>query len=110
MPQNPQQELYPQIILISLLQDFTGGVTVAKVETKKELLRMLNSFDPLITGFGREALDYDMLPLVEQLLINVVTKTYRSCSTFNELRAKLYHHQSNNKKCCLSSFHFDDSS
>ena len=28
--------------------------------TKKELLNILNSFDPLITGFGREALD-DML-------------------------------------------------
>ena len=34
---------------------------------------MSNSFDPLITGFGREALDDDMLQLVEQLLINVVT-------------------------------------
>ena len=39
----------------------TGCDNVAKVGTKKELLHILNSFDPLITGFGREALDYDML-------------------------------------------------
>ena len=34
---------------------------------------MSNNFDPLITGFGREALDDYMLQLVEQLLINLVT-------------------------------------
>ena len=54
---------------------------VAILLQKKELLRILNSFDPLITGFDREALDYDMLKQAEQLLINVVTKKYRSCST-----------------------------
>ena len=63
--------------------------------TKKELLNILNSFDPLFTGFSREALDDDMLQQAEQFLINVVTKKYRSCSTFDKLRAKLYHHQSN---------------
>ena len=71
---------------------------------------MLNSFDPLITGFGREDLDDDMLQQAEQFLINVVTKKYRSCSTFDELRAKLYDHQSNNNKNCLSSLLFDYSS
>ena len=39
----------------------TGCDNVSKVGTKKELLHILNSFDPLITGFGRDALDYDML-------------------------------------------------
>ena len=39
----------------------TGCDYVAKVGTKTELLHILNSFDPLITGFGREALDYNML-------------------------------------------------
>ena len=67
----------------------TSCDTVAKVGTKKELLHILNSFDPLITGFGREALDYDMLQQAEQFLLNVVTKKYRFCSTFDELRAKL---------------------
>ena len=81
MPQNPQKELYPLHILFSKLyskvinqlpagHNPTGCDTVAKVETKK-LLRMLNSFDPLITAFGD-----DMLQLVEQLLINVVTSIY----------------------------------
>ena len=86
MPQNPQKELYPLHILFSKLyskaidqlpagHNPTGCDTVANVETK-ELLRMLNSFDPLITGFGREAFGDDMLQLVEQLLINVVTSIY----------------------------------
>ena len=52
----------------------TGCNTVAKVGTKKELLHILNSFDPLITDFGRDALDDDMLRQAEQFLINVVTK------------------------------------
>jgi len=39
-----------------------------------------------------------MIQQAEQFLINVSTKKYRSCSTFNELRAKLYHHQSNDKR------------
>ena len=34
---------------------------------------MLNTFDPLITGLGREASGDDMLQLVEQFLINGVT-------------------------------------
>ena len=74
---------------------------------------MLNSFDPLITGFGREDLDDDMLQQAEQFLIKVikvVTKKYRSCSTFDELRAKLYDHQSNNNRNCLYSLLFDYSS
>ena len=67
MPQNPQQELYPLNLLLSKLYPkvidqlpaghyLTDCVTVAKVGTKKKLLHMLNSFDPLITGFGREVL------------------------------------------------------
>ena len=63
MPQNPQKELYPLHLLLSKLypkvinqlpagHNLKGCDTVAKVETK-ELLRILNSFDPLITGFGR---------------------------------------------------------
>ena len=87
MPQNPQQELYTLHLLLSKLyskvidqlpagHNLTGCDTVAKVGTKKELLHKLNSFDSLITGFGREALDDDMLQLVEQLLINVVTSIY----------------------------------
>ena len=63
MPQNTQQELYPLQLLLSKLypkvidqlpagHHFTGCDTFAKVGTKKELLHMLNSFDPLITGFG----------------------------------------------------------
>ena len=55
---------------------FTGCDTVAKLETKEELLHILNSFDLLITGFGRKALDDDMLKKAEQFLINVVTKKY----------------------------------
>ena len=103
------EELYPLHLLLSKLDPkvidqlpaghaLTGCDTVAKVGTKKELLNILNSFDPLIAGFGREALDDDMLQQAEQFLINVVTKKYRSCSTFDELIVKLYHHQSNNKR------------
>ena len=51
-----------------------GCDTVAKVGTKKELLHILNSFDPLITGFSREAFDDEMLQQANQFLINVVTK------------------------------------
>ena len=80
--------------------NLTGCDTVAKVGTKKELLNISNSFDPLIAGFGSKALDDDMLQQAEQFLINVVTKKSRSCSTFDKLREKLYHHQSNNKKNC----------
>ena len=83
MRQKPQQELFPLHLLLSKLDSkaidqlpeghaLTGCDTVAKVRTKEELLHILNSFDPLITGFGR-------------------------CSTFDKLRAKPYHHQSNNK-------------
>ena len=83
MPQKPQQELYTLHLLLSKLYPkvidqlpaghaLTGCDNVAKVGTKKELLHILNSFDPLITGFGREALDYDMLQHSEQFLINVV--------------------------------------
>ena len=85
MPQKPQQELYPLHLLLTKLDPnvidqlpaghaLTGCDTIAKVGTKikKELLHILNSFDPLITGFGREALDYDMLQQAEQFLINVV--------------------------------------
>ena len=87
MPQEPQQELYPSglHLLLSELDPkvidqlpaghaLTGCDTVAKVGTKKVLLNILNSFDPLITGFGRESLDDDMLQQAEQFLINEVTK------------------------------------
>ena len=87
--------MYPLHLLLSKLDPkdidqlpaghvLTGCDTVAKVETKQELLLILKSFDPLITGFVREALDYDMLKQAGQFLINVVTKKYRSCSTFDE--------------------------
>ena len=106
--QKPQQELYPLHLLLSKLDPTvidqlpaghapTSCDTVAKVGTKEKLLHILNSFDPLITGFGREALDDDILQQAEQFLINEVTKMYRSYSTFDELRTKLYHHQSNKK-------------
>ena len=61
MPQKLQQRLYPLHILPSKLDP--------KRRTKKNLLNISNSFDPLITGFGREALDYDMLQQGEQFLI-----------------------------------------
>ena len=50
------------------------AILLQKVGTKKELPHILISFDPLITNFGREALDDDMLQQAEQFLINVVTK------------------------------------
>ena len=66
MPQKSQQELYnvPLHLLLSKLDPkvidqlpagnaLTGCDNVAKIGTKKELLHILNSFDPLITGFGR---------------------------------------------------------
>ena len=95
-------KLYPKVIdQLTAGHNLTGCDTVANVGTKKELLHnMFYSFDPLITGFGREALDDNMLQQAEQFLINVVTKNYRCCSTFDELRAKLYHYQSNNNKNC----------
>ena len=86
MPQKPQKELYPLHLLISKLdpkvigQLPAGCDTVAKVETKIELIHILNSFAPLITGFGREALDDDMLKQAGQFLINEVTKKYQSCT------------------------------
>ena len=74
------EELYPLHLLLSKLDPtvidqlpaghaLTGCNTVAKLGTKKELLNILNSFDPLITGFGREALDDDMLQQAEQSLL-----------------------------------------
>ena len=66
MPQKLLQRLYPLHILLSKLYP--------KRRTKKNLLNISNSFDPLITDFGREALDYDMLQQAEQFLINVITK------------------------------------
>ena len=75
------EELYPLHLLLSKLDPtvidqlpaghaLTGCDTVAKLGTKKELLcNILNSFDPLITGFGREALDDDMLQQAEQSLL-----------------------------------------
>ena len=76
MPQRPQQELYPLHLLLSklypkVIDQLPAGHTAG---TKKELLNISNSFDPLITGFGSEALDDDMLQQAEQFLINVVTK------------------------------------
>ena len=67
MPQKPQKELYPLHLLLSKLDPkvidqlpaghaLKGCNTVAKVGTKKELLNILNSFDPLITGFGSSSL------------------------------------------------------
>ena len=68
-------ELYPKVIdQLPAGHALTGCDTVAKVGTKKVLLNILNSFDPLITGFGRESLDDDMLQQAEQFLINEVTK------------------------------------
>ena len=73
----PSARIVPLHLLLSKLylkvidqlpvgHNLTGCDTVAKVGTKKELLHnMLNSFDPFITGFSREALDDDMLQLVE---------------------------------------------
>ena len=68
MPQKPQQALYLLHFLFSKLDPtvidqllaghaLTSCDTVTKVGTKKELLHILNSFDPLITGFAIEALD-----------------------------------------------------
>ena len=86
IPKKPQQELYPLHLLLSKLDPkvidqfhaghaLIGCNTVAKVGTKKELLHLLNSFDPLITDFGRAALDDEMLQQAEQFLINVVAKS-----------------------------------
>ena len=52
----------------------TGCDNVAKVGTKKQLLSVLESFDPLITDFGQEALDGDMIQQAEQFLLKMVTK------------------------------------
>ena len=65
MPHKPQQVLYPLHLLFSKLDPtvidqlptgyaLTSCDTVAKVGTKKELIHILNRFDPLITctGFG----------------------------------------------------------
>ena len=82
MPQKPQQDLYPPHLLLSKLDPnvidqlpaghaLTGCDTVVKVETKKELLHILNSFDPLITDFGKKALDDEILQQAEQFIINV---------------------------------------
>ena len=109
MPKKPQKELYPLHLLILKMDpkvidqlpaghSLTGCDTVAKVGTKTQLLSVLESFDSLITDFGQEALDGDMIQQAEQFLLKMVTKKYQSCSTFNELRIKMYHHQSRDKK------------
>ena len=121
MPKKPQKELYPLHLLILKLDpkvidqlpaghSLTGCDTVAKVGTKKSLLNVLESFDPLITDFGREALDGDMIRYAEQFLIKVIAKKYQDCPTFDELRVKLYHHQSKDKRfidlpCSSSTIH-----
>lgn len=75
----------------------TGCDTVAKVGTKLSLLKTLETDEDLLTYFGKEGLDHDMITDAEQFLVKVVNKKYDSCLTFNELRVKLYH-QSKDKK------------
>ena len=80
MTRKPQKELYPLHLLILKVDHevidqlpaghaLTGCDTVAKVGTKKQLLGVLDNFDPLITDFGKEALDDDMIQQAEQFLL-----------------------------------------
>lgn len=76
----------------------TGCDTVAKVGTKKSLLKALNTNNPLISDFGKESLDGDMILHAEQFLIKVLSsKKDESCKSFDELRVRIYHRSSDKK-------------
>ena len=109
-----QKELYPLHLLASKLNpcvvdnlpaghSLTGCDTVAKVGTKLSLLKILESHSNLISDFGFDRLDEDVLLQAEQFLVKVVaSKAYMSCQSFDGLRLKLYHHARQKKLTALS--------
>ena len=71
----------------------TGCDTVAKVGTKNAMMKVLMEEDQLLTNFGREQLDDDMISDAEKFLVRVLaSKKAKECTTFDELRAKKYFH------------------
>ena len=99
-----QKELYPLHKLLSELNpnvvdqlpaahSLTGCDTVAKVGTKRAMLKALQEHSELIQNFGRDRLDKDAI-FAEKFLLKVIAiKKLSNCSTFNELRVQ-QHRQS----------------
>ena len=89
-----QKELYPLHKLLSELNpnvvdqlpaahSLTGCDTVAKVGTKRAMLKALQEHSELIQNFGRDRLDKDAI-FAEKFLLKVIAiKKLSNCSTFN---------------------------
>ena len=76
----------------------SGCDTVAKVGTKNAVLNVLKGEDNLLTYFGKDRLDEDMIADAEEFLVKIVaSKKMKSLMTFDELRVKTYL-QSRNKR------------
>ena len=54
-------------------------------------MKTLETEDDLLTYFGKEILDDEMMTDAEQFLVKVLNKKHDSCVSFKELRVKLYH-------------------
>ena len=67
----------------------TGCDTVAKVGTKSSMLKVLIEHDQLLTHFGKDLLDEDMINDASE---SCGKQKIKQCSTFDDLRAKMYFH------------------
>ena len=96
-----QNETYPLHLLLPKLDpnvvdclpaghSLTGCDTVAKVGTKNALRKSLEADYNLISDFGRDRLDDDIIYQAEQFLVRLISKTGPPPDTFDELRIKLY--------------------
>ena len=64
----------------------TGCDTIAKVGTKNAMMKVLIEEDRLLTHFGKEQPDYEMISDAEQFIVKVVaSKKIKQCSAFDEL-------------------------
>lgn len=73
-------------------QSLTGCDTVAKIGTKASRIKILESNEEMLKSFGKDVLDEEMISDAETFLINVVAKNFApNCSSFNELRLKMFH-------------------
>ena len=69
----------------------TGCDTVAKISTKKNLLNSLDLHGKLITEFGKDRLDEDIIQQAEAFLVKLVCTKSENFTSFDELRASRYH-------------------
>ena len=104
-----QNELYPLHKLILSIgtaiinglpagHALTGCDSAAKIGTKISLLKALEKHGSLINEFGVDRLDEEMIDRAELFLVKIIaTKVYQNCSTFDQLRTKLFMHSKEKK-------------